>query len=92
MSVYKDMAHDAGYRGEEAEQVARAIEEDHMRQAMQQQEPEPCQRCGCAALSGALCDDCFQVETGHYPGCGAGEGTHHGPCDCSARKPNNSES
>lgn len=41
MSVYKDMAHDAGYRGEEAEQLAQAIEQDHMRQAMEHQEQEP---------------------------------------------------
>ncbi len=41
MSVYKDMAHDAGYRGEEAEQMAQAIEQDHMRQSMEHQEQEP---------------------------------------------------
>lgn len=27
MSVWRDMAHDAGYRGDEAERVARMIEE-----------------------------------------------------------------
>ncbi len=41
MGVYKDMAHDAGYRGEEAEQMAQAIEQDHMRQCMEHQEQEP---------------------------------------------------
>ena len=33
MSVYLDMAHDAGARGEEAEQLAQAIEFDQWRQA-----------------------------------------------------------
>jgi len=32
MNVYKDMAHDAGARGEEAEQMAQAIEADHRAQ------------------------------------------------------------
>ena len=41
MSVYKDMAHDAGYRGEEAEQMAQAIEQDHMRQCAEHQEQIP---------------------------------------------------
>ncbi len=46
MGVYEDMAHDAGYRGEEAKQMARAIEQDHMRRCMshEEQEPEPDQR------------------------------------------------
>ena len=38
MSVYKDMAYDAGYRGEEAEQMARAIEEQHQAEMFRQQE------------------------------------------------------
>lgn len=33
MSVFKDMAHDAGYRGDEAEQVARKLEECEREQA-----------------------------------------------------------
>jgi hypothetical protein len=38
MNVFRDMAHDGGYRGEEAEQVARMLEEDALRAAEEEAE------------------------------------------------------
>jgi hypothetical protein len=32
-----------------------------------------------------VCAEAVQRETGHYPTCGVGEGTHREPCDCSTR-------
>lgn len=32
VSVYRDMAHDGGYRGDDAEQVARMLEEQHRKE------------------------------------------------------------
>jgi hypothetical protein len=42
MSVYDDMARDAGYRGDEAAQVARALEQHERRRSET--------GCGCSAL------------------------------------------
>jgi hypothetical protein len=33
MSIYRDVAHDGGYRGDEAEQVARMLEEQHRQES-----------------------------------------------------------
>ena len=45
MSVYKDMANDAGYPygGDENEQMAQAIEQDHMRQMQEWDYEQQCE-------------------------------------------------
>ena len=71
MSVYKDMVHDAGYRGEEAKSVARSIEEDHMRQCKEHQEqiPDPIE-----LMQGRIdrcCDAVTEVDGELMAPCGA---------------------
>ena len=39
MGVYDDMAHDAGYQGDEAHEMAQALEQDH-RKLIEQQDAE----------------------------------------------------
>lgn len=60
MSVYKDMAHDAGYRGDEADQMARALEEANMNEFHRQQYPDPypCRLCYAAIGDGEICKPC----------------------------------
>ena len=63
MSVYKDMAHDAGYTGDQAEDVARQLEEQHMRESFYRQlEPEQCPGCGEPTYNNGPCDDCIEVS------------------------------
>ena len=47
MSVYNDMASDAGYRrgSDENAQLAASIEEAHRQECMEDRFPEPCPRC-----------------------------------------------
>lgn len=35
---------------------------------------------------GDECPQCVRAETGHFPGCGVGERTQRGPCDCSTER------
>lgn len=42
MSVWRDMAKDAGYRGDEAEQVARMLEEEERRK-VEEREADRCE-------------------------------------------------
>lgn len=49
MSVFRDMARDGGYRGDEAEQVASMLEEQERERWESGQEPcgrPPCDSCG----------------------------------------------
>jgi hypothetical protein len=64
MSVYKDMAVDAGYRGEEADQVADELErqemaawEEECRRLREHEErlmDATCQQCGLWRIDGAV--------------------------------------
>lgn len=59
MSVYKDMAHDAGYRGDEAEQMAQAIEQQAEREAYEQQAAQQAEEAHALSLAVWLhCDGC----------------------------------
>lgn len=54
VTVYKDMAHDAGYRGDEAERMARAIEEQHQREEFYRQLAAEAEADAMAALGQEL--------------------------------------
>lgn len=64
MSVYRDMAHDGGYRGDEADQVARMLEEKH-----REVEAPACDSCGgdgplafSPRHSAHFCQSCYMRE------------------------------
>lgn len=77
MSLFRDMAHDAGYRGDEAEQVARTLEEQERTKAWERDHEADdgyveCERCGRAVPVDDLddngrCDCCADAIRG--PSC-----------------------
>jgi hypothetical protein len=72
VSVYRDMAHDGGYRGDEAEQVARMLEEQHREEC--ERPDEWCDSCcggGPVQYSpdhdAHFCEGCFERESDSAP-------------------------
>lgn len=57
MSVFRDMARDAGYRGDEADQVAASLEQREMEKAYEAAADETAEECAAHGhpLEGSTC-------------------------------------